>query len=415
MKTYKQHIKKLNKKQFEQIKSFCFHSNSLYNCSLYITRQFFFETNKYIGYNELYKQLKDNIHYKSLPSKIAQQTIRLMDKDFRSFFGLLNLKKNGNYQDKINIPYYKKKNQEFILILPNDQVSFKNNYIKITKEIKLKFTKNIDGKIKQVIINPKYNKYYEINIQYEPIINERKINYDLNNNNYLSIDLGLNNFASCFSNIGHSFILNGKVIKSYNQYYNKRKAELQAKIKIINNKNWSKSLSKLTIKRNNKINDYLNKSVNIIIKYCLRNKIKNIVIGYNEGWKQEVNLGKVTNQKFVGIPYNLFKQKIENKCKEYEINYSLQEESYTSKCSALDLEEIGKHETYLGKRIKRGLFQTSTGKKINADINGSINILRRSNEKVISKSNINEIEGFIVSPLKLNPVCNKQEYFIKLY
>jgi len=428
LKTFKQHIKKLNRTQFEQLKSYCLHSNSLYNCSLYITRQYFFETNKYIGYNELYKQLKDSIHYQSLPAKIAQQTIRLMDKDFRSFFGLLKMKRDGNYQAKVHIPHYKDKNKEFILILPNDQVSFRNNIIKITRDIKLKFNHNIDGIIKQVIIEPKKHNYYEINIQYQETNNNNNLlnintlnkeggqtntnNYELNENNYLSIDLGINNFATCFSNVGHSFIVNGKPLKSINQFYNKRKAEQQSIIKIVNDKNYSNKLTKLTINRKNKINNFMNKTVYYIVMYCIEHKIKNLVIGYNELWKQEVNLGSKTNQNFVNIPYNIFKQKLENKCSEYGIIFNQQEESYTSKCSSLDLEDVQKHDVYLGKRIKRGLFKSNvTNKIINADVNGSINILRKHlnskklNKQVISEIiNINEIERLIVSPIKLNPI-----------
>lgn len=395
MKCLKQHIRNLSKSQFNELKLMCKHSNSLYNCGLYITNKYFEETNSYIGYNKLYHELKDNIHYKSIPAKIGQQIIRLIDKNYMSFFSLLKQKKNGNYNDKISKPKYKKKDSEFILILPSDQISLKNNKLKITKNIKLDFTYDIKGKIKQAIIKPNNYGYYTILIQYE----EENINtIELNKNNILGIDLGLNNLATCVSNVGHSFILNGKPLKSYNQFYNKRKAHYQSELKICNNKHYSKKISRLDIDRFNFINNYFNQGISKIIKYCIEHKIGKIVIGYNESWKQEINLGNKTNQSFMNIPYHLFKSKLKSKCEEYGIEFILTEESYTSKCSFIDNEIIGKHEEYLGKRIYRGLFKSNTGITINADINGSCNIIR----KVIPEFKYEGIEDFIVSPIMLN-------------
>ena len=395
MKCLKQHIRNLSKSQFNELKLMCKHSNSLYNCGLYITNKYFEETNSYIGYNKLYHELKDNIHYKFIPAKIGQQIIRLIDKNYMSFFSLLKQKKNGNYNDKISKPKYKKKDSEFILILPSDQISLKNNKLKITKNIKLNFTYDIKGKIKQAIIKPNNYGYYTILIQYE----EENINtIELNKNNILGIDLGLNNLATCVSNVGHSFILNGKPLKSYNQFYNKRKAHYQSELKICNNKHYSNRISRLDIDRFNFINNYFNQGISKIIKYCIEHKIGKIVIGYNESWKQEINLGSKTNQSFMNIPYYLFKSKLKSKCEEYGIEFILTEESYTSKCSFIDNEIIGKHEEYLGKRIHRGLFKSNTGITINADINGSCNIIR----KVIPEFKYKGIEDFIVSPIMLN-------------
>jgi len=376
----------------------CHHSNSLYNCTLYIIKSHFKETGKYIDFKSLYDDIKVNEHYTSLPIKISQQILRLVDKDFRSFFALLNRKKKGEYSASIKEPSYKKKGVQFILILPNDQVTLKNNILKITIKLKIPFTKKINGVIKQLIIIPKYKGYYDMCLQYEEIKNNPE-NYDLNENNYLSIDLGINNLCACFSNVGPSFIMNGKPLKSYNQFYNKRKAVIQSELKIVNNKHWSILLSKITTNRNNYINNYFNQSVKKIIDYCLEYKIKNVVVGYNEGWKQNVDIGKRNNQSFMNIPHLNLRKKLEYKCNNFDMNFIQHEESYTSKCSFIDHESIGKHDEYLGKRVKRGLFKSFNGILLNADINGSGNILR----KVVSNVLVtDEIVASMVKPVILD-------------
>lgn len=403
MKCYKQHIRKLSKSEFKQIKRWCKHSNSLYNCCLYIVKEYFKEINKYIGLNELYHEIKLNEHFKGLPAKVAIQIVRLVDKDFRSFFALLKRKQKGQYNGNVNLPNYKKPNSEFILICPKQQLSMKIGKLKITKNLKIPFSKEIDGEIKQAIIKPKGGKYYELHLVYEE--NENKNVEDLNPDAYLSIDLGLDNMCSCFNNIGRDFIITGKPLKAYNQFYNKIKAKIQSELEIKNKKKWSNKLNKLTINRSNWIDNYLNQSINKIIKHCLKYNIRTVICGYNKTWKQNINLGKRNNQNFVSIPFYKFKQKLKNKCNECGINFILQEESYTSKCSALDKEKICKHEKYVGKRIKRGLYEASNGIKFNADINGAINIMRKviPDEKVFSKG----IERCIVYPIKLNPLTNK--------
>ena len=395
MKTLKQHIRNLNKEQFLLLKSLCKHSNSLYNSALYVVNGYYEQTNSYIGYNKLYHEMKDNIHYKSIPAKIAQQTLRLVDHNYMSFFSLLKQKANGRYTDNVNKPKYKKPNNEFILTLPSDQISLIKNKLKITKDIKLDFNYQINGKIKQVIIKPNNYGYYTIYIQYEEIKKELTKS---NKNNILGIDLGLNNLATCVSNVGHSFILNGKPLKSYNQFYNKQKAKMQSELKLCNNKHYSKRLSVLDYNRSNYINNYFNQGISQIIKYCLTKNIGKIVIGYNETWKNEINLGAKTNQKFVQIPHYTLKQKLQNKCLEYGIEFILTEESYTSKCSFIDNEGLFKQEIYLGKRVKRGLFISKDGILLNADVNGGCNIIK----KVVPEFKYEGIEGYIVSPKVLD-------------
>ena len=351
---------------------------------------YFEETTKYIGYNKLYHEMKDNIHYKAMPAKMSQQILRLVDHNYMSFFSLLKQKKSGRYTDAVNKPKYKKPNIEFNLILPSDQISLKNNILKITKDIKLNFNYEIKGKIKQAIIKPNNYGYYSIYIQYE----DNKSNQIPNKDNILGIDLGLNNLATCVSNVGHSFIMNGKPLKSYNQFYNKKKARIQSELKKCNNKYYSKKLSRLDINRNNYINNYFNQGISQIIKYCIKHDIGKLIVGYNETWKNEINLGVKTNQKFMNIPHYLFKQKLISKCSEYNIEIILVEESYTSKCSFIDSEDMCKKDSYLGLRIKRGLYRSNGGILLNADVNGACNIIR----KVVPEFRYEGVEGFIVSP-----------------
>jgi putative transposase len=200
------------------------------------------------------------------------------------------------------------------------------------------------------------------------------------------MDLGLNNLGTVGSNVVKPFIINGKPLKSINQFYNKRVSNLKSK--LTNGKKTSKRIKSLTDKRNNKIKDYLHKASTILVNQLVSNDLNTLIIGNNKGWKQDINIGKRNNQSFVQIPYSTFIKMIEYKCKLVGINVLITEESYTSKCSFLDSEDIKKQKEYKGKRIKRGLFKSSEGVLINADVNGSLNILR----KVVGNFNYDPIE-----------------------
>ena len=214
-------------------------------------------------------------------------------------------------------------------------------------------------------------------IQVEIIYNKEITDSSLDKTRAIGIDLGLNNLMAITSNIGNvSSLVNGRPLKSINQYYNKRKARLTSLLEKRGLKS-SKRLRRLEMKRTCKIKDYLHKTSRRIVELMYNNNIGTCFIGYNDGWKNDVNMGKKNNQNFVSIPYslliNMLKYKIEEKGGVLvELN-----EAYTSKCSFLDNEEIKKHESYKGKRVKRGLFLSSDKKALNADINGSLNILKR--------------------------------------
>jgi putative transposase len=356
-------------KYFTQLMEFTRLSKNLYNSGLYATRQHYFEHKKFLNYvnlNNVFVKQKQQDYYK-LPAKVSQQTLKMVEQNFKSFFGSLKSEKTK----KVKIPKYLDKNSSFLTIWTNQAVSLKKKgYLKLSgTDVYIKTDIN---HINQVRVVPRNNQLV-VEILYE--VREKELKRD--NGKYSSIDLGINNLATLSGNTTKPFIINGKPLKSINQYYNKKKSEIQGKLEAINKTKKSKKLNKLTNKRNNKINDYLHKSSKIIINHLVSKDISTLVVGYNQHWKQEINIGKKNNQNFVSIPYLKLLNMLEYKCKREGINFVKNEESYTSKCSFIDGEEIKKHTKYLGKRIKRGLFESQSGKLINADLNGSLNILKK--------------------------------------
>ena len=372
-------------------------SKNLYNYVNYQFRQIFIKLgvipSAFDVINSLTKEKQ--IDYISLPAQTNQQVIKLIEKNWKSFFrAIKDYKKNPKkYKSCPKIPGYKKKNGRNIVIFTNQQVRLKDNYIHFPKKANITPIKTKVDNIRQVRIIPQ-SSCYIVEIVYEKEVK----NANLDENLYLSIDLGLNNLATCIDNSGNRpFIINGKILKSMNQYYNKKKAYLQSL--LGKNKRNSKRINNLSHKRNCKINDQLHKISKFIVDYCENHKIKNIVIGNNKNWKQNIKIGKRNNQNFVQIPHSKLINMIAYKAEEIGVKVIIVEESYTSKCSALNLEKICKHKNYLGKRIKRGLFQSSNN-LINADVNGAMNILRKVTGDLIVKSIIST--GLVFRPLTIN-------------
>ena len=365
------HIIKNNK----ELDELCFKSKNLYNKALYLIRQHYFKTKSYLnffGVNKLMIDSKDEDYY-ALPTGVSNQTLRLLDKNFKSFFTLIKKKRSGNYDKLIRIPRYLDKEGRYITTFIKQNVSkksLKKGLIKLSSlsiEIPTKVT---ESNLVEVRVLPR-NNHHVVEIVYKVEQKEPKSD----NGRYASIDLGLDNLATVSSNVVKPFIINGRPLKSINQYWNKEKARLQAHLK--GNKKTSKRINSITNRRNNKVKDYLHKSSRKIVNFLVSNNISTLIIGYNEEWKQNINLGRTNNQSFTNIPFYTFINQLDYKCKLEGINVILTEESYTSKCSFLDGESLEEHESYLGKRIKRGLFKSAKGKLINADLNGSLNILRK--------------------------------------
>ena len=352
--------------EYKELDDFCFLSKNLYNSTLYEIRQYFFNTKKYKNYNSLNKDFikKHQTDYYSLPTKVSQQTMKLVDQNFKSFFSLIKSKKG-----KVKIPHYLNKNGRYEVIFTNQAISskqLKNGVLKLSGINSVFKIRNEIQNIQQVRIIPKLTfNCYNIQIVYH--ISEKHLKKD--NGKYASIDLGVNNLATISFNCDKPFIINGRPLKSINQYYNKKKSKLNNvktnKVKILNRK------------RDNKIKDYLHKSSRYITNHLVSNDVNTLIIGKNDGWKQEVNIGKRNNQNFVSIPFEKFIFMLTYKCQLEGITVIKINESHTSKCSFLDNEDICHHDKYIGKRIKRGLFKNKSGKIINADLNGSLNIMKK--------------------------------------
>ena len=394
--TLRQQVKHLSKKEFRNLKHLSHIAKNLTNEAIYNIRQYYFNKKKYLSYNENYKILKNSENYKKLNSNMAQQILKEVDGSFKSFFGLLKLVKNDQYNGKIKLPKYLAKDGFTTLVIGFVRlkdgmliVPYSNSFRKTHKEIAIKLPPVLKGKkIKEIRIIPKqHSRYFEIQYTYEV----KEVQRELNRENTLGIDLGIDNLCTCVTNTGASFIIDGRKLKSINQYYNKTNAKLQS---IKDKQKTSRTTlrqKRIVRKRNNRINDYLSKAARIIINYCLNNDIGKIVLGYNEDFQRNSNIGSINNQNFVNIPYGKLRDKLIYLCKLYGIEFKLQEESYTSKASFFDGDEIPIYDKenpqeykFSGKRIKRGLYQTSTGKLINADCNGALNILRKS--KVVDLS-----------------------------
>ena len=391
--TLKQQVKHLTKEEYIILRELCRVAKNLKNQAIYNIRQHYLQEKQYLRYESNYHELKNSVNYKLLNSNMAQQTIKDVDLMFKSFFALIKLAKQGKYNFKhIRLPKYLPKNGYSSLIIAQFSVKDDNvltipysNTFKKRHETKVqvRIPEILEGKkIKEIQIIPKFKaRFFEIQYTYE--IQEENIK--LNTNNALAIDLGVSNLCTCVTNIGKSFIIDGRKLKSINQFFNKQNAKLQS-IKAKQNINrQTKQQYLISNKRKNRVDDYINKTCRYIINYCLSNDIGTLVVGYNQSFQNKANLGKRNNQVFTQLPFGKIREKLEYLCKRYNINYILQEESYTSKASFFDNDELPVYnadnpQTYefSGKRVKRGLYRTIKGKTLNADVNGALNIFRKS-------------------------------------
>jgi putative transposase len=374
----------------------CHKSGLLYNFVTYHYRQSIFGKQEYFSEYEMSNLCAEynQQDYRALPAQTSQQIIKQVFKNFKSWIvAKKDYEKNpSKYLGKPRLPKYKSGNKQNIVVFTNQNAKLKNGFIHFPKSCNLKPFKTNVLSFQQVRIIPNATCYI-VEIVYE----KQEENLGLNEYNFISLDLGLNNYVSAISNVEDSFIINGKIIKSFNHWFNKRKAKLMS---FVGDKGTSNRLSKLNNKRNFWIEDKTHKISRYLINYCIKNNIGTIIIGKNKQWKNSINIGKKNNQKFVEVPHAKLIEKITYKALLVGIKVIETEESYTSKCDALALEAIKKQESYLGKRVKRGLFKSSIGKTINADINGACNIAR----KVIGDSFIKEIvnSGLVFRPKVIN-------------
>ena len=390
--TVKQQVKHLSKDDYRAIKELCHVAKNLANEAIYNVRQYYFTEGKFLKYEKNYVLLKNSSNYKTLNSNMAQQILKEVDGSFKSFFGLLKLAKQGKYAFKdCKLPHYLPKDGYTTLVIGFVRLNgnklilpFSNSFKKTHKPIEIKIPSILlDKKIKEIRILPKaHARFFEIQYIYEAEHTQR----NLNKNNALALDLGVNNLVTAVSNRGRSFIIDGRRLKSINQWFNKENARLQSiKDKQHFGKKTTNRQKAIARDRNNKVNDYMNKAARKVIDYCITNDIGTLVTGYNVTFQRGSHMGKQNNQSFVNIPYGLLRDKLSYLCELNGIAYVEQEESYTSKASFWDKDDIPvynndnpKDYEFSGKRIHRGLYKTATGKTFNADVNGALNILRKS-------------------------------------
>ena len=375
----------------------CYLSKNLYNLANYYVRQEFFYLGNWLRYYDLWFILKDKEPYKKLPSQTAQQILKLLDKNWKSFFNSIKEWKEHpkKYQGRPKPPKYKKKNGEFIIIFTNQQCRIKNGYLHFPEKAKLSPIKTrIKNLLHQVRIIPK-GLFYNLEIIYSKEID----NLNLNKDRFIGIDLGISNIVTIVNNVGlKPTIIKGSIVKSVNQFYNKRIVELKSIKDKQGIKFETNRLQRITAKRNNKINDIFHKISRKVINYCIENNFGTIIIGYNRAWKQKVNMGKINNQKFVQIPFFKLISQIKYKSELFGIDIIIDGESFTSKCSFLDKEPIKRHKKYMGRRVNRGLFKSKKGILINADVNAGYNIIKKVVPNAVSADGI---EGVGLHPYSI--------------
>lgn len=398
MKLVEQHIISRHHSFWEECDKLCFLSKNLYNQALYRIRQYFFKTGKYLNYYELQQELQNEkqIDYTALPAKVSQWILKLLDKNFKSFFKSLKAYKQtpSKFLGRPKLPSYKDKIEGRNLLTYTIQAISKpflrNEIIKLSKTTISFRTKQKN--IQQVRIIPR-NNHYVIEVIYK----KEEAEAVKDNGQYAAIDIGLNNLATVAFNFKEQpIIINGKPLKSINQFYNKIKGKLQS---IINQqgKKRTKRLKQLDFKRNNKVKNYLHNASRLLVNHLVSLGVSKVIIGKNPNWKQEINIGKVNNDNFVKIPHAIFIEQLEYKLKLEGVEVIIREESYTSKCSFFDNEPIKKQNQYKGKRIKRSWFKTSTDKLVHADVNGALNIGKKQFSKAFT---LEKIEGVVVHPMR---------------
>ena len=391
--TVKQQVKHLSKDDYMAIRELCHIAKNLTNQAIFNVRQHYFNEGEYLKYEKNYALLKSSENYKLLNSNMAQQILKEVDGSFKSFFGLLKLAKAGKYAFKdCRLPRYLPKDGYTTLVIGFVRLNgnklilpFSNTYNKTHKSAEITIPPILlDKKVKEIRIIPKANaRFFEIQYIYEA----ENIQRNLNKNKALALDLGINNLVTAVSSEGRSFIIDGKRLKSINQWYNKQNARLQSiKDKQHLGCRPTNRQKANTRNRNNKVNDYMSKAARKIIDYCISNDIGTLIVGYNETFQRNADIGTANNQNFVNIPYGQLRSKLEYLSELNGIAFVKQEESYTSKSSFWDRDEIPVYKvgspndyTFSGVRVHRGMYRCGNGKCLNADVNGALNIMRKSN------------------------------------
>jgi putative transposase len=397
MQLVEQHVIDKNDPRFDIIDRAAFASKNLYNAANYLLRQSFIFQHNYIPYPKLAKLIKASPECCALPRKVSQSVLRQLDHDWQAFFAASKAYRQNpaSFTGRPKLPKYKPKltgrNLLTYTLQAISRTALRRGLIQpsgLAIELPTQHPE-----LKQLRIVP-HKTHYTVEVIYEQSPHPIQ---DLNPAWCAGIDIGLDNLATVTANKPGfvPVVVNGRPLKSINQYYNKRRAALQARLPVGTS---SKRLDRLTDKRNRRIHYELHLASRRIIEHLAQEKIGVLIIGKNDGWKQQIALGRRTNQNFVAIPHGRFIELLTYKSVMVGIRVVVREESYTSKCSFLDLEPIEKRESYLGRRVKRGLFVWARGRRIQADVNGSYNIIRKAAPCAFDAAGV---EGAVVRPVRL--------------
>jgi putative transposase len=458
MRALKRKIRGLKKPQFERLKELTHHAKNLYNQTLWTLREAFEATGKYFSYFQMDKAMKQvtnlegEINYKLLKAKVAQQTLRRLDKNFKSFFSCQeDFQKNpGKYKGKPRPPSFQNKPhdnlifdyqafriQSLFIIEKGPEIPLPNfkpfpvgetiryeQIVVLEKGLEIKVPEQLwNREIKQVEIIPKHRSFHAVFVYEENLADFKQISQS---NQVMSIDLGLNNLATCVTNgVVEPFIIDGRKLKSVNAYYNKCKAKMQSKLSE-RGKKWSRRLQSLTDWRNAVVNDYMLKATSIVVKTCVKHGISKVVVGDVVKSLNQINLGKRTNQNFVNLSLGQFVDKLSYKLGSHGIELVVTNESYTSKASFIDGDKMPKRynpkakqkRTFSGQRVKRGLYKSSNGTLINADANGAYNILRKTDSdfsfSILAKKVGARIIQWLHPTKRISPLPTRKEQSSKV-
>lgn len=402
VKRVERHIIKPKNKYYLMLDEMCFASKNLYNFANYQIRQQFCKDGAYISYNKMDKLLKESdkcFDYRSMPSaQSAQQCLKMLDKNWKSFFVSIKdyAKHKDKYKGRPRIPGYLPKNGRNILIFTNQICKKKDGFIHFPKTLQGFTLKTKAEFIQQVRVLPRH-KYLILEVIYQVEIPEIK----QDEGRYLGIDIGLDNFATIVNTFGKKpIVINGKGLKSVNKYFNKQISYYRSIAKQMNQLDYTNRMNQLTLKRNNRVSDFIHKASRFTVQYALENNVSVIVIGNNKDWKRESPMSKKVNQSFVGLPHQTYINQVVYKAEQEGIPVILTEESYTSGTSFLDGESPEQCFYDKTRRKFRGLFVSNNGVKINADVNGAYQIIK----KVFPNVFFNGIEGVGLHPFRVNVV-----------
>lgn len=392
-------------KNYNNIKELCHRCKNLYNYTNYVLRQSLFRGEGLPKEYELVGILtrENQADYRALPAQTSQQVIKLLYKNWKAYFQSLRAyqRDKSKFLGCPKIPKYKPRGEKghSIALFTNQQVKLRNGKIIFPKHADLLPIKTKASSIEQVRIVPA-SACFIVEVVYQKEV----VQAETTEGAIASIDLGINNFVTFLDNQGHQpFIINGKGAKAWNQYYHKIKANMQSRLK--EGRYSSNNIQLLCAKRSMFMQNFLHQSSSLVVKALKERKISTLVVGLNEDWKQGSNIGKKNNQNFLSLPHKQFIDQLVYKCEEIGIEVILTEESYTSKIDHFIGEEMKHHDKYAGRRVHRGLYRSSTGVLINADLNGALGIMRKVfPEKALAIAEFIRNSGVAFTPVIVNPI-----------